>query len=438
MTIVCGTDFSLAAAPAMTAAAALASRTGDDIWLVHVLEGSIAVSKDGIRDALETAAQRGLEAEAKRIGDSSGTTVRTAVITGPAYASLPAFAEEKQARLVVVSSRGHGALPVYRLGGTSERLAQLARLPVLVVREAAAFEAWGARQRPLKVLLGFDWTASSEAALRWVKGLRERGPCDVTIGYVYYSDFADDAERRYGLKGRHIPWERDLEAERLLSRDLATAVGPMTGTGALTFRPVLGVGRTADHLLELAEAEHVDLIVVGTHHKRGLARLASVSGVALHYSRAAVASIPVPEGELLAAADAPIIRRVLVPTDLSLDSNAAALHGYALLSDRGGELVLAHATTQEERGAAEARIAELRAQLARQVSRVNVTVQLEVVSHRDAATAICELAARVGADAICMTSHGRGGLTHAILGSVADGILRQTRKPVLLVRPPRP
>jgi nucleotide-binding universal stress UspA family protein len=41
----------------------------------------------------------------------------------------------------------------------------------------------------------------------------------------------------------------------------------------------------------------------------------------------------------------------------------------------------------------------------------------------------------VKADLIAMATHGRGALSRAWLGSVADGVLRQSRQPLLLVRP---
>jgi nucleotide-binding universal stress UspA family protein len=48
---------------------------------------------------------------------------------------------------------------------------------------------------------------------------------------------------------------------------------------------------------------------------------------------------------------------------------------------------------------------------------------------------ICRRAEDIGADLIVMTSHGRTGLSRAWLGSVADGVLRESGVPVLLLRP---
>lgn len=53
----------------------------------------------------------------------------------------------------------------------------------------------------------------------------------------------------------------------------------------------------------------------------------------------------------------------------------------------------------------------------------------------DPAEMICARASDVSADLIVMTTHGRSGFSRAWLGSVADGVIRRSTLPVLLVRP---
>jgi nucleotide-binding universal stress UspA family protein len=50
------------------------------------------------------------------------------------------------------------------------------------------------------------------------------------------------------------------------------------------------------------------------------------------------------------------------------------------------------------------------------------------------AKAVVEDAAKWGADLVIMGTHGYGGLTHILLGSVAEGVVRHSHIPVLLVR----
>jgi nucleotide-binding universal stress UspA family protein len=58
-----------------------------------------------------------------------------------------------------------------------------------------------------------------------------------------------------------------------------------------------------------------------------------------------------------------------------------------------------------------------------------------IILHGDVVERICERAHVANADLIVMTSHGRTGLARAWLGSVADGVLRRSAIPVLMLRP---
>ena len=63
---------------------------------------------------------------------------------------------------------------------------------------------------------------------------------------------------------------------------------------------------------------------------------------------------------------------------------------------------------------------------------LNVTLEM-----RDGpiADTILECAERFQADLIAMSTHGRGGMTRWLLGSVADRVVRGGKVPVLLIRP---
>jgi hypothetical protein len=52
----------------------------------------------------------------------------------------------------------------------------------------------------------------------------------------------------------------------------------------------------------------------------------------------------------------------------------------------------------------------------------------------DPAAAICDLATKVGIDLIVMSSHGRTGLSHLLLGSVTEEVMRRAPCPVFVVK----
>jgi len=57
---------------------------------------------------------------------------------------------------------------------------------------------------------------------------------------------------------------------------------------------------------------------------------------------------------------------------------------------------------------------------------------------RPPADAILHIATREGVDLIVMSTHGRGGLSRMLMGSVAESVFRATSRTVMLVKPERP
>jgi nucleotide-binding universal stress UspA family protein len=58
-----------------------------------------------------------------------------------------------------------------------------------------------------------------------------------------------------------------------------------------------------------------------------------------------------------------------------------------------------------------------------------------VIEHRHPAKTICDEAERFGADVVCLASHGLSG-SKAIFGSVTTAVLKDLRRPFLVVRRP--
>lgn len=61
-------------------------------------------------------------------------------------------------------------------------------------------------------------------------------------------------------------------------------------------------------------------------------------------------------------------------------------------------------------------------------------VALDVVDAESPAKALCDHADKVGADLIVISTHGRTGMKHLLIGSVAERIVRLSKVPVLSLR----
>jgi nucleotide-binding universal stress UspA family protein len=125
------------------------------------------------------------------------------------------------------------------------------------------------------------------------------------------------------------------------------------------------------------------------------------------------------------------VRGALAATDLSAFANRAV--GYAFgITEPDGDVHIVHVIDEDADVDEPSLLASLRALAP---AGAKQRVHAHVVRGEDAATALAQTAARQGVDVICISSHGRSGIARALVGSVADRLLRATRLPVLVLRP---
>lgn len=137
---------------------------------------------------------------------------------------------------------------------------------------------------------------------------------------------------------------------------------------------------------------------------------------------------------------------ILVPTDFSVASEAALDHAIGLASKLGGKVYVLHAYQLPVVGFPDgvlvptAEIAsrviswaqtELAACVAkRKASGVEILPILKQADPREAALAVAE---EISADLIVMGTHGRRGIARALIGSVAESVVRTSAVPVMTV-----
>jgi nucleotide-binding universal stress UspA family protein len=149
---------------------------------------------------------------------------------------------------------------------------------------------------------------------------------------------------------------------------------------------------------------------------------------------------------------APIVTSILVPTDFSETSDAALAYAKTLAGCLGASLHVLHvfaepyapalyapevyAAVPEE--AREEALEQVRALLAERLSAEEVIYfrGTRAILSGVAAKKIVRYAADHDVQLIVMGTHGRGGMSHFILGSVAEQVVRTAPCPVLTVREP--
>jgi len=440
MKIICGTDFSQHAVEAADVAAAMAVRLRERFRLVHVFETQLSelISKDQFNKLREQRRLK-LKHEAARLR-KAGATVEEELLEGSPSVALTGFAAKSKANLIVVSSLGRIAPSRWLVGSVAERVAQSSPVPTLIVRSSGAFKSWTQGKRALKILVGYDFSATADAALCWVSELRKIGRCKVTVASVFWPP---QDKNRFGL-AEHS-WDDSLEIERFLERDLRRQCENILDDCDIRIRVAGSWGRPDPQLIEFAKEAEADLMIVGTHQRHGVERfwLGSVSRRILHDAPMNVACVPPLASFESAVGNIPVFQRVLVPTDFSALGNRAIPFAYSTLY-RGGAVCLFHVLEQTRSKARKGDRTlkkleqQLRALIPSEAKARWISTKVEVASSGKPSTAICQAAERFGADLICIGSHGRSGLSRAVLGSVAQDVMARSHLPVLVIRPPIP
>jgi nucleotide-binding universal stress UspA family protein len=136
-----------------------------------------------------------------------------------------------------------------------------------------------------QILVPYDFSPAAEQALRWAQDLKQSvGGGSIRMLFVLSSLPAVGAVAAIPFS---VPCEEDLESAEAALRDVAARIAPDATVAA-----VLG-NDVASHVVDDANANGIDLIVMGTHGRGGVKRmlLGSVADYAVRNARCPVVTV---------------------------------------------------------------------------------------------------------------------------------------------------
>ncbi len=141
-------------------------------------------------------------------------------------------------------------------------------------------------------------------------------------------------------------------------------------------------------------------------------------------------------------------KSILCPIDFEENSLAALDYARRLAADTGATLHLMHALpilpmlsdrgmpmADDEASAEAEAMRRLKEAARRRLGKTPYALHTRVAFVSDVARSILGVARDLGADLIVMATHGRSGLRHIFVGSVAEAVVRNAVCPVLTLRP---
>jgi len=200
-------------------------------------------------------------------------------------------------------------------------------------------------------------------------------------------------------------------------------------------------GIAADSILAFAEAQKADLIVMGTHGRRGFDHLmlGSVTERVLRNASRPVLAVSRLSHDLIASGkqrDHVHLSRILFCTDFSENSERALNYAISLTADYDAEITLLHvlehvpssANLEEATAAATEQLDRLVPPEGRKAGKIGTTVLIGKPYQR-----IIQFARETQADLVTMAVRGRGALDLAVFGSTTYRVLQLGPCPVLAI-----
>jgi nucleotide-binding universal stress UspA family protein len=271
MTILVGTDFSDRAKDALAYAGVMARTLGETLHVVNAadldrdMEGwrILAETPDDIADALyEQHGEKLAELIEEVFGDGPRPqSIEHDVEIGSPAKVLMEKAAEVDAAMIVVGSVGESRLRELLLGSTARRLISRSEHPVLVVPPDASTSA------PKQILAPVDFSPCSEVSLRTAAQIADIAKSKL---YVTHCFLMPNPAVVFGLNdlATSITPEK-LERER--TSRLQKMVDKLGIDESVTEAEIRNASPDFG-IIEAAEDFEVDLIVMGTHGRRGLSR----------------------------------------------------------------------------------------------------------------------------------------------------------------------
>ena len=222
----------------------------------EVVDALEAEGNEVVSEAAELAADRGVPASTHVVqGDPRETIVEFAAAGDPDDEE-----SDRAFDLVVMGAHGRRGLSEYVLGSVTDYVVNRSEVPVLTVRAAEDARA----TYPYRdVLVPTDGSEHARAAVELGASIAER--CG---GTLHLLTVMDEFAELPGAESSDIPSGVEEDLRELLEEDAAVA----ERAGVDDVVTEIAVGTVPREVLDYADAEGIDLVVMGTHGRTGLDR----------------------------------------------------------------------------------------------------------------------------------------------------------------------
>lgn len=263
----------------------IAARHNSEIMLVSVSESKATDVDFLYRSYLEHTSEE-MRSKLDYYG-AKKVKVHDHVLLGRPADEILRYAEDSDANLIIMASRGATSHGPWLLGNIAAKVLWAAKRPVLLIKSPARGEAIERKSVLQRILLPLDGSRIGEAAIPAAEALARPLAAQLVLFQALEPVYQVSAVPELNNPLIVLPVDEKMKAA---ARAYLDGVGKLLRNRGLAVTIIIEEGQPAERILDYAKSNAIDLIAMSTHGRSGIGRwvFGSVTDKVLHAGDTAV------------------------------------------------------------------------------------------------------------------------------------------------------
>lgn len=257
----------------------LAGRLHMEVILLHVYghdeRDEAALRQDYLNKAIEMVKSQASEVWANSGGEPGARTieVRAVLVEGHAADEVLRYAEENGVDLILMATHGRSGVMRWAMGSVADKVLRASKVPVWLIRAGIPKEVVYDECVMETLLVPLDGSELAESVLPHVEALaKQRNPEGMKA--VLLTVCEPPVNPVYDPQGMPLDWPDHMERSKSEAKKYLNGVAGRIERAGLAVSVEIVGGEVAEGIIESAERNAADLIVMATHGRSGIKRWA--------------------------------------------------------------------------------------------------------------------------------------------------------------------
>jgi nucleotide-binding universal stress UspA family protein len=257
----------------------LSGRLDMEVILLHVYsrdERDVAsMRQDYLNKAIELMKHQASEVQVS-LGAESGAKpveVRAVLVEGHPAEEILRYAEENEVDLILMATHGRSGIMRWAMGSVADKVLRASKVPVWLIQASIPKEVVYDECVMETLLVPLDGSEMAESVLPHVEALaKQRGVEGVKV--VLLTVCEPPVNPVYDPEGTPLDWPDRMEQCKLEAKGYLDSIAKRLEPAGLNVAVETLAGEVAEGVIESAERNNADLIVMATHGRSGIKRWA--------------------------------------------------------------------------------------------------------------------------------------------------------------------